>query len=194
MVSCGGDDQGKTKKPAPRRTATPAPVKTEEGEVIPLPNYRVVNMDSILLKYNLAIDFNEEFNRLSNDYQEEFKKQNSSFTSKQESFQKRYQEAASQSVPLPSEMEKLKKEYETMQTQATQVQEKLAKMESDIQQKQMKNLQTISDSVKNFLNGYAGERGYDAILDASAAPYYDPALDVTSEVIEGLNARYNKVK
>lgn len=193
MISCGGDDKGKS----PAATGKPSVQKTDavaEAQTGQLPNYRVIDMDTILLKYNLSIDFNEQYIKMQNNFQEEYKKQNNSMNSKGESLMKRYQEASSQSVPLPSEMDKIQKEYQSLQTQAGQIQEKLAKMENDIEQTQMKNLKTITDSVKNFLKDYAAARGYDAIIVSSMAPYYNPALDVTSEVVEGLNARYNKVK
>ena len=35
-------------------------------------------------------------------------------------------------------------------------------------------------------------RGYDAILYKNAGVFFNPALDITAEVIEGLNAAYNK--
>lgn len=38
------------------------------------------------------------------------------------------------------------------------------------------------------------QKGYDAILFKAATLYINPALDITNEVVEGLNARYNKVK
>ena len=34
---------------------------------------------------------------------------------------------------------------------------------------------------------------YDMILYKAAGVYFNPELDITDEVIKGLNARYNKV-
>lgn len=194
MVSCGGDDKGKNAAQPAAQTSKQNASADTGASASQLPNYRVINMDTIALKYNLSIDFNEQYIKMQNNYQEEYKKQNTAMNSKGESFMKRYQEASSQSVPLPSEMDKLQKEYASLQTQAGQIQEKLAKMEVEIEQTQMKNLKTITDSLRNFLKDYAAARGYDAIIESGAVPYYNPALDVTTEVVEGLNARYNKVK
>ena len=36
-------------------------------------------------------------------------------------------------------------------------------------------------------------KGFDIVLRKSAALYIDPKYDITNEVIEGLNKRYNKV-
>lgn len=47
----------------------------------------------------------------------------------------------------------------------------------------------LSDSISNFVRDYNATRGYDAILLREAGVYFNPALDITAEVIEGLNAR-----
>ena len=39
----------------------------------------------------------------------------------------------------------------------------------------------------------AKQKGYDMVLRKSATLYIDPKYDVTQDVIEGLNKRYNKV-
>ena len=53
---------------------------------------------------------------------------------------------------------------------------------------------TVNDSIQAFIKDYNKTRGYDAILYKNATLYINPDLDITSEVLEGLNARYNKVK
>lgn len=47
----------------------------------------------------------------------------------------------------------------------------------------------LSDSINNFVRDYNATRGYDAILLREAGVYFNPALDITAEIIEGLNAR-----
>ena len=58
----------------------------------------------------------------------------------------------------------------------------------------MQAQKTVNDSIKAFIEDYNKSRGYDAILFKGATLYINPALDITDEVVEGLNARYNKVK
>ena len=40
---------------------------------------------------------------------------------------------------------------------------------------------------------FSEKNGYDAVLLQSAGLYFNPKLDVTKAVVEGLNARYVKV-
>lgn len=185
-VSCGEKQEESAKSNAKKEALAAA-----QGN---LPNYRFVDMDSIMLKYNLCLDFNEQMLVLQNQLSDEEKRQTNSLNQKGESFQKRYQAASQQPQPSESEMNALQKEYENIQNLQTQAQQKLAKMGADLEETQMKNLQTVMDSVQNFLKDYASKHGYDAVFFSNAAPYANPALDVTDEVVEGLNKRYNKVK
>ena len=51
----------------------------------------------------------------------------------------------------------------------------------------------LQDSINSFVIDYNKEKKYDAILYKAAGVYFNPSLDITNDVIEGLNARYNKV-
>ena len=53
---------------------------------------------------------------------------------------------------------------------------------------------TVNDSINAFIEEYNKKHGYDAIFFKAAALHFNPALDITDEIVEGLNARYNKVK
>ena len=41
---------------------------------------------------------------------------------------------------------------------------------------------------------YNSTRGYDAILLKQAGLYFNPALDITDEIVKGLNSRYTRVE
>ena len=56
--------------------------------------------------------------------------------------------------------------------------------------KNLARQQEMNDSLDSFIHAYNAEKGYDAILYRAAGVYFNPALDITNEVIEGLNARY----
>lgn len=49
--------------------------------------------------------------------------------------------------------------------------------------------QRLNDSLQNFLKDYNAVYNYDAILDKKVG-YFKPELDITGEIIEGLNSRY----
>ena len=51
----------------------------------------------------------------------------------------------------------------------------------------------LTDSIESFIKEYNAKKHYDAILYKAAGVYFNPDLDITDEVIKGLNARYNHV-
>ena len=185
LASCGGGDTQKSKSPKP----APKPAVAATTEAGSLPNYRFIDSDTIMLKYNLSIDFNEQMIRLRNNLSDEEKRQQSAIQPKAAALQKKMESVQSQ-----AQMDALKSEYEGIQKQQAQDEQKITQMGMDMEKTLGKNAQTVMDSLNNFLADYAAERGYDAVFFKNAAPFYNPALDVTDEVVEGLNARYNKVK
>lgn len=52
------------------------------------------------------------------------------------------------------------------------------------------NNQALHDSIMNFIHDFNRANKYDAILYGESALFLNPALDITQEVIDGLNARY----
>lgn len=182
LPSCGNSNE---KKPAAAPKAAAGAVD-KPGE---LPNYRFIDSDTIMLKYNLSIDFNEQMIRLQNNLADEERRQRNAIQSRANALQTKMNAAQTQ-----SDIDALKSEYESIQNQQAQAEQKLTQMGMDIEKTLADNAKTVMDSLSNFLNDYAAQRGYDAVFIKNCAPYYNPALDVTNEVVEGLNARYNKVK
>lgn len=55
------------------------------------------------------------------------------------------------------------------------------------------NAKRLQDSIHNYLVDFNAENKFDAIISTditSPVLIYNPALDVTAEVVKGLNARY----
>lgn len=83
--------------------------------------------------------------------------------------------------------------------------EKLQKMQNDAarvlsnQQNQIQNTiaqaqARLQDSIMSAVNAYNDTKGYDAILMRESGVYFNPALNVTADIIEILNARYTTAK
>lgn len=183
LHSCGNHDDANQSKQVKNASVAARGVQGQ------LPNYRFIDSDTIMLKYNLSIDFNEQMIRLQNNLSEEERRQRNNIQSRANALQNKMNAAQSQ-----SDIDALKSEYESIQSIQAQAEQKLTQMGMEIEKTLAKNAQTVMDSLSNFLKDYAIQRGYDAVFIKNCAPYYNPALDVTDEVVEGLNARYNKVQ
>ena len=67
-----------------------------------------------------------------------------------------------------------------------------ARLSTELAQKQAEFLQTLQDSLDNFLADYNKDKKYDMILNKATVLYGDKKYDITQEVINGMNARYKK--
>lgn len=70
----------------------------------------------------------------------------------------------------------------------------LAQKENEAAEKASALQKALSDSISNFLVDFNKTYKYDAILDRAVGLYFNPALDITKEVTDGLNKRYMKTQ
>lgn len=178
--SCGGEKKAET-------AAAPA-VKTEKKAEAALPNYRYVDLDTLLAKYNLAKDYNEEIMRMQNSMEQEVKKHENSIQHLASQMQNKMQ---NNSYLTQESYEADQKKLNSMQANA---QKSVGAMQQNFASKAEKAQKTVNDSIEAFIADYNRTHGYDAIFFKAAALHFNPALDITQEIVEGLNARYNKVK
>ena len=188
LPSCGGD-KSENKSASRSKNTTAAPQATQAASTGAVPNFRFIDADTIGLKYNLAIDFNEQMVKMQSNLEEEQKKQGNALQQQYAAWQTKMQNAQSQ-----AEADKVKGEVESIQNQQAAAEKKISQMAADMEKTIGNNAKIMQDSITNFLRDFAQQNGYDAIIVNTAAPYYNPSLDVTAEVLEGLNARYNKKK
>lgn len=177
--ACNNDNADKKNEGKPKAAAT-APAKV-------LPNYRYVDIDTILEKYNLSKDYNEDMLRMQSEMENEAKRQENSIKSFANSMQSKYQNNQYTEQSFNADQTKMQQMQASAQSSIERMQTNNAKAALDAQK-------VIQDSLNNFIKDYNAKHHYDAILYKAATLYIDPALDITDEVVEGLNARYNKVK
>lgn len=160
----------------------------ENGDTANLPNYRYVDLDSVLSAYNLAKDYNEEMLRLQTNLENTARQREASI----QSFAGQVQQKMQNNGYLSEASYKAdEQKFAQMQTSANN---ELSKMQANMQNAAFEAQKIVNDSIESFINEYNAKYGYDAIFFKAATLYINPKLDITDEVIAGLNARYNKVK
>lgn len=178
--ACTGDKQDS--KPVDKKAA--AKVSSAKKQ---LPNYRYVDLDTVLAKYNLAKDYSEEMLRLQNNMESEARRHENSIKSFVASMEQKYKNNQYTEQSYNADQSKIQQ----MQNSAAS---SLDKMQRSAQESALAGEKVVQDSINNFIKQYNNAHHYDAILLKAATLYIDPELDITEEVVEGLNARYNKVQ
>lgn len=182
MCSCSSGDKTQAEKNVNDSTAVAA--ESFETTI----NIRYVSVDSIYKNYTLAQAISQQAQSLANDlqsYQAQLQnKLQSQYNQIQQKAQSNgYLSQASYEADL-KELEKNNNSYQNLYAKR----EQNAANVMDARQKELK------DSIDNFLEAYNKEKKYDAILIRDAGLYFNPALDITDEIVKGLNARYKGEK
>ena len=182
MTSCGGDSAADKNSAAQSPTATSA-----DGATIPSSiNIRYIDGDSVLAHYQLAKDLQEATMRAVQRIDNARNAKGSEIQKFAASIQQKAQSNGYLTeASYNADMQKLQK----MQQDAENYLAGLSRnADNELAQQQIQ----LNDSIEKFIKEYNAAKKYDAILYKNAGVYFNPALDITNEVIEGLNARYTK--
>lgn len=176
MISCS--QSAGTDKPAAATDST-----TTDAQAVSL-NIRYVDLDSVMATYTLSKELDEQGRKLMLDYQRmENQKTNEIQNLAAQIEQKRNNNGYLTQESFDADVNNVNRKQNEAANILRAHQEKIQKQIAEF------NLQ-LSDSVQNFIKDYNATRKYDAILLRSAGLYYNPDLDITGEIIDGLNARY----
>lgn len=181
-TACGGDPAADKSSATPTSAVTSADGATTSPSI----NIRYIDGDSVLAHYQFAKDLQDatmravqRIDNARNSKGSEIQKFAASIEQKARS--NGYLNEASYNA----DMQKLQK----MQQDAENYLAGLSRnADNELGQQQIQ----LNDSIEKFIKEYNASHNYDAILYKNAGVYFNPALDITKEVIEGLNARYTK--
>ena len=161
--------------------------KAANGTALENLKIRYIDEDSIMANYNLAKDINEAMLRRQNQFDAAQKQRGNEISKFGNAMQQKYQNNQYLTEEaFNADQAKLQK----MQADAESY---LASLQQSIQNELNQSQIQLLDSIDNFMKDYAKKKGFDMVLRKSATLYIDEKYDVTNEVIEGLNKRYNKV-
>ena len=178
VASCSSNDN----KQAPAAQTQASGDETSATEIVT--NIRYIDADSVLSAYKLAQQLLEEQQREMNRLQQWHESKQRELQNMANSIQQKQQNNVYLSqASLDADMQSFQKKGEEAERYLATQQQRLANSDLAIRAR-------LSDSITSFVNDYNASRGYDAILLREAGIYFNPALNITAEVIEGLNARF----
>lgn len=181
-VSCGSSEDNNDNKES-KAVETPDTAKIEHVGFETSINIRYVDMARIMENYTYAVQEMEklqkkalEFEQYRNSQATKIQKMENDIAQKQQNNGYFSQESFDKDV----------QNYQaTAQSAQTQLNKRAQALDSEAAQVN----QTIMKAIDNYIMKYNETRHYDAILHKDAAAYFNPALDITDEIIEGLNAQ-----
>ena len=165
-----------------------------ETEGIPAGSIVYFDFDRVLEESDMANDLRNNLQTKMQNVEQELKKKQNRI----ERDQKTFQDKMNKGILTTSTANE---QYQRLQQQAAAFQEEAAKKQQEMAEEQQVMMNQLTDAVKTFVDSYNEEKGYDMILAYQMQlnmPYplvtATPALDITDEIIAGLNAEYAQSK
>lgn len=183
LAGCSGSDEKKEQATAQDASQT---AKVEGEKFAPTTNIRYYNMDSVMANYDLVKTYNETNLRATRELENAMQSRQSELQRLASNIQQKVQSNGYLSeASYNADMQDLNRKQQ-------QAESYLGNLQARAQQEALRQQEEFLDSINNFLVYYNADKHYDAILLYSPGQYFNPALDITADVISGLNARYKK--
>ena len=146
-----------------------------------------VNTDSLLSNYKFAVDLNEKFLKKQEDSRTDFNFKAQKLEKEAIEFQRKLQNRGFLTEARAKEaQQKLLEKQQNLQ----QLDRKLS---NELMTEQNANSKRLFDSVTNYLTVYNADKKYSLILSTTKGGNVllsQDGLDVTKDIIDGLNSRY----
>ncbi|MBQ2878377.1 MAG: OmpH family outer membrane protein [Bacteroidaceae bacterium] len=160
-----------------------APATTESAQSLKI---AYVDIDSLLNNYKFSVTLRNEMLRKGENMRMTLSEKAKVIQADMEDFQRK----------MENNVYATRQRAEEEQTRILKSQEDYARLEqrlvNELSAEEQKNNLILRDSINNFLKDYNVANGYDLILSRMADNILlaNEALDITKEVIDGLNDRY----
>ena len=149
-----------------------------------------VDLDRILMEYDMANDLRSVVETKVQNIQAEINRRGQKLEKEVTAFQQKIEKGLLTRSVAEAQSQKLQQQEIDFNNYAGQKQQ-------EIQEEQVVMMNQLGDAIKTFLEKYNEEKQYAMILTNSAgAPVVtaDKALDITDDVLAGLNEEYIKTK
>ncbi len=181
LAACGNgskDDASKVKEPGLPKAGASASGAAKIA---------YIEVDTLMSQYEFCKEYTIELTKRSENYKATINSRMQKFQNEVVEFQRK----AQQGSYTPEEGQKV-------QARLQKEQENIQKLQEDLtvkfDQEQQKYNQIMRDSIQSFLRDYNKSKGYSIILSKAGDNilFADPSLDITKDVVNGLNKRYKK--
>ncbi len=147
-----------------------------------------VEVDSLLTKYRYWNDLNEQMIQKEENIRTTLNEKAKELDGEMREFQRKLENNGFVS------RERAEQENARLLQKQRDLQQLQEKLYSDLQAENQKNSLQLRDSINSFLKEYNKAKGYSLIISNTQLDnllFADKSLDITQEIVEGLNARYN---
>ena len=173
------------KKSAASAEAETAGVSAVAGDIV------YIQMDSLIVNYDMFNDLMTAFQNKVQGLQDDLQKKCRKLESDAKAFENQYTKGLLTRSAAEDQQNKLVQRQQVLQ-------EESARLQGELQEEEMVINNQVLDAIKTYLQTYNEEHQFALILTTTSATNniinVNPALDVTADVLNGLNEEYIKVR
>ena len=147
-----------------------------------------VDVDSLLANYTFYQDLAEEMMRKQENYSLALAEEKNKIEQDIKDFNNKVEHQVFSSA------ERQNAEYNRIGKRQQALEERAAKYSQELNDESNANSIKIGETVDNYIKEYNKTHGYNLIISRSSLLYADDALNITAEILEGLNADYQSGK
>ena len=149
-----------------------------------------VEVDSLMTQYDFAKDYSVTLQKKSNNARNTLTQKGNALQAAVNNFQQKINNNGFQSREQAASVQA------AIQRQQNDLQELQARLENELAAETAKFNEALRDSLQNFLKDYNKDKKFDLILSKAGDNILmaDKKLDITQDVINGLNKRYKPGK
>lgn len=150
-----------------------------------------IQMDSLINQYDMFNDLGSELKSKAQAIQNDLTKKSNALERDLKDFQTKLDKGLLTRSQAEEHNQRLLEKQQSLQNLSQQKQMEMAEEEAVMYRK-------VMDAIQTYLNNYNKEKGYALILTTSSASNTvmvgNPSLDITADVLAGLNEEYIKNK
>ncbi len=164
--------------------------ETTEAVAAPKGDIVYVDLDRILMEYDMANDLRSVVETKVQNIQAEVNRRGQKLEKEVTAYQEKIQKGLMTRSVAETQGQKLQQQEIDFNNYAAQKQQ-------EIQEEQLVMMNQLGDAIQTFITKYNEEKQYSMILtNSGGAPVItaDPSLDITEDVLAGLNEEYIKTK
>lgn len=148
----------------------------------------IVDIDSLATQYEFCIEGQKKLEAKQNAYRQQLNSKGQALQNAVVAFQKKLQSGGYTS------QQQAEAAQTSLQKQQQALQNFQQKIEADMEKATQEYQQTLRDSLRSFIKDYNADGRFKVILSKSGdnVLYADPTVDITNDIVAGLNKRYKK--
>ena len=186
FIQCAPKNSEPTTAPATETTAVATVATTASA---PVCNIRIayVDYDSLLLKFNLAQEMQKELIRKEMSINNIIEKERKALQEEAAAFETKVQNN------VFATQERAQAEYEKIMKKDQELLQRSQAMIAEFEKESITKSSEVTQSIMDYIKEYNSDAKFDFILTKMGGNmlYANEALDITDEVVKGLNAKHS---